>query len=120
MEMREDLESEVAALIRGRLQDGDIPHSALEYASERVEANSALSPWVEALLKKGPPPDMEGVADEMLGDELFMRRMKGSFERFWILVAEKMVEDELERRVASGEVERCVDENGTVSYSRIR
>ncbi len=119
MEMREDLESEIAALIRGRLQDGDIPHSALEYASERIEANSALSPWVEALLKKGPPPDMEGVADEMLGDELFMRRMKESFERFWELVAERMVEDELERRMASGEVERHVDESGVVSYSRV-
>lgn len=119
MEMREDLESEVSMLIASRIQDGDIPHSALEYASERVEANSALSPWVEALLKKSPPPDMEGVADEVLGDELFMRRMKGSFERFWILVAEKMVEDELERRLASGEIERHVDENGTVSYSRV-
>ena len=117
--MSDDLESEVSMLIASRIQDGDIPHSALEYASERVEANSALSPWVEALLKKGPPPDMEGVADEMLGDELFMRRMKGSFERFWELVAEKMVEDELKRRVASGEVERHVDESGVISYSRV-
>lgn len=117
--MSEDLESEVSMLIASRIQDGDILRPALEYASERVEANSALSPWVEALLKKSPPPDMEGVADEVLGDELFMRRMKGSFERFWILVAEKMVEDELERRLASGEIERHVDENGTVSYSRV-
>ena len=118
--MSEDLESEVSMLIASRIQDGDVPHSALEYASERVGADSALSPWVEALLKKGPPPDMEGVADEMLGDELFMRGMKRSFERFWELVAEKMVEDELERRVVSGEIERHVDENGTVSYSQLQ
>ncbi len=119
MAMREDLESEVAALIRRRLQDGDIPHSALEYASERVEANSALSPWVEALLRKGLPIKLENVVDEAIGDELLMHRMEGTLEQFWILVAEKMVEDELKRRVASGEIERHVDENGVVSYSRV-
>ena len=117
--MNEDLESEVAALIRGRLQDGDVPHSALEYASERVEGNPAFSLRVAAQLRKGLPIKLENVIDETIGDELLMRRMEGMLEQFCTLVAKKMVEDELERRVASGEVERRVDESGVVSYSRV-
>ena len=113
------MESEVSTLIASRLQDGDIPRSALEYATERVAGDPALSLSVAAQLRKGLPIELGNIVDEAMGDELLMRRMEGTLEQFYTLVAEKMVEDEMERRVASGEVERRVDESGVVSYSRV-
>ena len=124
--MAEDLGDEINVAVHARLRARDIPKAIWEAAVKEVGEESpphpALMPWITAQIRKSNEAkgyvDAREIAELAAEDELLGRRMGDVWEKIRRRVVEKLVGEELARRVAEGTVVEMTMPDGETGYLR--
>ena len=126
--MKITLLQEVADEATARIRARDVPESFWEEAANEVAEEMSTDPtlgrWFDAQIRRSLEAkgtvDAGEIADISLGDELLERRagLTGRAEEIIRRVINKLVDEDLDRRVANGSVVEVAMENGEIGYER--
>jgi hypothetical protein len=118
-----DILQDIIDTVRRKIRDGEIPQHIKDYVvatAHSEKSSAALSTWMRGQLDGAELVSFDGLIDSAMGDELLSRRLDDWEERWKWAVVQKMVEEEFDRRVQSGEMVREINDNGEEVFSNNR
>ena len=120
--MTQSLYEEIIEAVNARLKTGDIPIEIWIDATNDIPRHPAMAVWVAAQIRQSL--ETKGYADEFEivdlaeGDELLQRRLTGTEEEVKRFIIDKLVDEEMDRRVKNGSVVEVARDDGETGYAR--
>ena len=114
------IEEEVVEVVRKVVKSGKILKRILNAATLEMPRDPAISHWIAARLREGDytegnvGPAIEEWVKLTFQDDLMQRRLQPYWQTLIERMAEKLAAEELDRRVATGELIKQVEDDGQV------
>lgn len=120
--MTQSLLEEIIEAVNARLEARNIPKAIWRAAANEIPCHPAMAVWATAQIRqsietKGYVDEFE-IAELAVEDELLQRRLKDAWEELRRCIIDKLVDEEMDRRVKNGSVVEVTRGDGETGYAR--